>query len=482
MASPSLFIGSSTEALDVARAIKFQLKEEAEVTIWNEGLFGLGKSALESLVQSLEKFDFAILVLSADDLVLSRNSLSFSSRDNVGFELGLFTGHLKQARTFIICEGKKSLKIPSDLAGITIATYDAERSDKNLIAAVGDACFQIRQRIRELGAKPASRPNLKQSPDRSEFFIGSHGTITDSKSKDELPVEALNNPVLRRFINRMNDMIYLHKRCETAVDLKRSVADFFWSRFFDKMISSNINKVFFEAGSSIAYVTEVLVHQFMPPFFDQDRFTNLHFHTNNILTYIDFLLFSESRIDLFPVGSIDIRYGATFGEISTFSSLPPPAFPRILSRPERMIMEKYSLWFRKHYLEDGIILMTTSYVEVNKEGGFAGPHVGSSTNMIFKRSLLESAVPAVIFLDERKIPVSSVVGHCYSICDKEFTWSNLCKTQPIAIAVACRSENKMNEVERILLDFGLEHTIKDQQNDIWTGIAFNNVFNNRINR
>lgn len=151
MTKPSIFIGSSSEGLKAAQAIEFQLHQEAEVTIWNEGFFGLGGGALETLVNALERFDFAILVLTLDDLVMSREVSSQCPRDNVMFELGLFMGRLGRSRTFIVCNSAENLKLPSDLAGVTIAKYDENRSDRNLIAAVGPACTPIRNVIRDLG-------------------------------------------------------------------------------------------------------------------------------------------------------------------------------------------------------------------------------------------------------------------------------------------------------------------------------------------
>jgi predicted nucleotide-binding protein len=70
---PSLFIGSSTEGLDVAREVELQLQRDAITTIWKDGVFGLGSGTLESLMKVLEQFDFAVMVLSPDDLVESRN-------------------------------------------------------------------------------------------------------------------------------------------------------------------------------------------------------------------------------------------------------------------------------------------------------------------------------------------------------------------------------------------------------------------------
>src|SRR5215216_6625298 len=97
---PSLFIGSSSEGLEIARAIELNLEHDAEVTIWSSGLFGLGMGTLETLVNSLDKFDFAALILTPDDTVTSRGDTSDSPRDNVLLELGLFVGRLGRQRTF----------------------------------------------------------------------------------------------------------------------------------------------------------------------------------------------------------------------------------------------------------------------------------------------------------------------------------------------------------------------------------------------
>jgi predicted nucleotide-binding protein len=107
---PTVFIGSSKEGIEVARAIRTQLDEVAEITIWNEGgVFQLGHGYLEALVNALPGFDFAILVLSADDSIESRGVTSLAPRDNVMFELGLFMGRLGRERTFAIVMSRKRL-------------------------------------------------------------------------------------------------------------------------------------------------------------------------------------------------------------------------------------------------------------------------------------------------------------------------------------------------------------------------------------
>jgi hypothetical protein len=175
MRKPSVFIGSSIEGLDVARAIGYQLKDDGEVTIWNEGAFGLSSGTLETLVNDLERFDFAILVLTPDDVIVSRHVTSQAPRDNVMFELGLFMGSLGRARTFVVCSNDPNLKLPSDLAGVSIARYEANRSDGNLIAALGPPCTLIRQAVRDLGLSDAKE--LKRLGEATTQVEGISGKV-----------------------------------------------------------------------------------------------------------------------------------------------------------------------------------------------------------------------------------------------------------------------------------------------------------------
>ena len=61
----SLFIGSSTEGLEIARALQLELDRDAEVEVWSQGVFGLSEGTLSSLVAAVDRFDFAVLVLTA---------------------------------------------------------------------------------------------------------------------------------------------------------------------------------------------------------------------------------------------------------------------------------------------------------------------------------------------------------------------------------------------------------------------------------
>lgn len=106
--------------------------------------------ALVSLVDSIGSFDFAVFVFTPDDVLELRGERKAAVRDNVIFELGLFLGGLGLGNCFFVTpKDCPDLHLPSDLLGILPLAYRADRSDGNLLAALGPACNQIRRAIRE---------------------------------------------------------------------------------------------------------------------------------------------------------------------------------------------------------------------------------------------------------------------------------------------------------------------------------------------
>jgi hypothetical protein len=162
MVKPSVFVGSSSEALDFPRAVQYQLNPDAEVTIWNELPFKPGQYTLEALLNALERFDFAVFVFSPDDVVVSRGIQSYAPRDNVILELGLFMGRLGRARAFVLHQANANIMMLSDLSGLTTVTYEWPNRDGNPIPAVGPACTMIRGAIKDLGIFEGNFKQLRE--------------------------------------------------------------------------------------------------------------------------------------------------------------------------------------------------------------------------------------------------------------------------------------------------------------------------------
>jgi hypothetical protein len=150
---PAVFIASSTQGLDVAYALQQNLEDVIESTVWPQGVFQPGGVLLDDLVAIVSACDFGIFVFHPDDVGEMDGVRVSTVRDNVIFELGLFVGKLGRQRSFVVKPQRTSIRIPSDLAGLTMGTYDPARRDGNLVAAVGSAAHAIRRRIRELGVR-----------------------------------------------------------------------------------------------------------------------------------------------------------------------------------------------------------------------------------------------------------------------------------------------------------------------------------------
>ncbi len=150
MRKPRIFIASSVESLDVADAINVNLEHQAEVTVWKNG-FKLSSTSIDSLVEKSTIMDFAIFIFTPDDLATIRDQSKYIVRDNVLFELGLFTGTLGKDRCFIVKPRDVKLHFPTDLLGLTPADYDGERSDGDLTSAVNYPCVLIKKQVAEVG-------------------------------------------------------------------------------------------------------------------------------------------------------------------------------------------------------------------------------------------------------------------------------------------------------------------------------------------
>ena len=149
-ARPTLFVGSTVEALEVARAAHAELDHDLDVTLWNHGLFPPGITTWAQLTKVTGDYDFALFVFSGDDHVLSRGQENLAVRDNLLIEYGLFVGVLGAERAFFMYNRDRRPKIASDLGGVTPLEY-RDRNDDNLRAAVSPACSTIRQVVRKIG-------------------------------------------------------------------------------------------------------------------------------------------------------------------------------------------------------------------------------------------------------------------------------------------------------------------------------------------
>ena len=149
MKKTKIFIGSSKEHLDVAYSLQEALEYHAEPTVWTQGIFKLSSNTLDDLYNNIKEMDAAIFIFTPDDIAEIRDETVSVVRDNVTFELGLAIGILGKRNVFYIIPRGCDFHIPSDLAGITPGDYDADRSDGNLLAALGPVVSKIMKQLKD---------------------------------------------------------------------------------------------------------------------------------------------------------------------------------------------------------------------------------------------------------------------------------------------------------------------------------------------
>lgn len=146
-----VFIISSVESLDVARAIQNAFAHDPFLTvIWTDGVFRASNYTLQSLEDAVDDSDFAVAIAHADDITESKGKAWPAPRDNVIFELGLFMGRLGKARAILMEPRDEGIKLPSDMAGVTTIPYRYTKG-RDAAALMGPACNNLREYILRLG-------------------------------------------------------------------------------------------------------------------------------------------------------------------------------------------------------------------------------------------------------------------------------------------------------------------------------------------
>ena len=150
--APRLFIISSSEAKSIAHGVRQELEHDVFSTVWDDGVFFAGGYPLEVLEGQVAESDFAVAIAEADDITESRGAKARTVRDNVLFELGLFMGKLTRHRAILVHPRIKDLRLPSDLHGLTLISYEPG-DDSTLAARLLPVCEKIREIVRKLGVR-----------------------------------------------------------------------------------------------------------------------------------------------------------------------------------------------------------------------------------------------------------------------------------------------------------------------------------------
>jgi predicted nucleotide-binding protein len=152
---PLVFVGSSTKALKAARVVQTHLQDwdVARVRVWQD-LTNVGVPILDSLVRDLASYDFAVMIITADEIERTEQQSTKlleetvdtprrRSRENVLLEFGLFAGRLGRENTFLIVDRGVEESLPSDVGGLIYTRFRMSDDLDELKSQLGPACNDI---------------------------------------------------------------------------------------------------------------------------------------------------------------------------------------------------------------------------------------------------------------------------------------------------------------------------------------------------
>lgn len=254
------------------------------------------------------------------------------------------------------------------------------------------------------------------------------------------------NQFLSRVIDRLQQFSKLTDRVQQQPKEKQAVAEFFWDTMAGSIRRTGYRHLFFESGSSIAYVSQQFEETVLMA---GDDAAEWQIKSNNVETLLQLLLHTDLSIQPMPAAAPDPqdKYGAIFPREFRFVREPAPSKPRALYKKSSHDKgNQYSevdamIKVKKEFADLGdkklLVLATTSGLDLcHKEPFFRGPHVGSHPNMLFKRALLTAGLPVVLFLDSKKFDQPFKERECFPVFGPGCSWDEVRKNYPIAICTA----------------------------------------------
>ncbi len=241
--SSTVFVAATQETMDRGWLLEALLHAEhriasaglqAKFEPWNKA-FSAGDITVEKLIDLSTSVAAAIVVLTGDDVTVSREEESTSPRDNLVFESGLFVSHLGLDRTLLLKE--IDAKLPSDLLGVTLVPFHSpEGQDGPSDVAIQELGRQIFEFVSEakIGshqeADSAVTRALAQSLEKADEKLSEVNNAIRGRTRRDGPIVMPDPPTA--YVDAVNEV---QERFLTTTYLNSE----FWTMTRDPVIDAN---------------------------------------------------------------------------------------------------------------------------------------------------------------------------------------------------------------------------------------------------
>ena len=151
--SYKIFIASSGNSRDWAGDLQESLEnttpEEFQFEVWDQDIFHPSSFILSDLIRRASSCSAAIFIFAPDDQIIINGQQHTITRDNVIFELGLFTGRIGLDKVIILSPSDtKNYRLLSDLDGLQTFRFSFKpHHDNNRLSALGPTVNGIKRHL-----------------------------------------------------------------------------------------------------------------------------------------------------------------------------------------------------------------------------------------------------------------------------------------------------------------------------------------------
>ena len=178
MAKSNIFVTSSERAKLIAETLSDGLRTDySSAKIWQEiERKAPTQSKIETLEQSATEYDFAVIILTKDDVLAKDSGEKLKVRDDCVFEAGYFMSAIGRNRCFLV-SSVGSRDLPLDLGGIIRLTFEEPKRPEDFDdrekceEAIQGVSALIKNRVQQVRKEEARRSVSTRPLSRDELLM-----------------------------------------------------------------------------------------------------------------------------------------------------------------------------------------------------------------------------------------------------------------------------------------------------------------------
>jgi uncharacterized protein DUF4062 len=451
----SIFVGSSKKDLPNVRAAVIKAILSAGHIPSGMELWAAGHTpTLPTIQRYLEQCDLHLIILGSRYGTIAADEISFTEWEyrvsiKDGRPIIAFVLERDEFETDLAESGnEEQAKVRAFREMLEHHAICRAFSKRNEDAIAADCINSINEAINSGGLRDAA------------------GWIRASSEDGRRLREIEKNYFLRKLLDRFYRFSTLTKRLDKEPSEKKILGEAFWSIMLGRIKRHGFVNMFFESGSTLAYVAD----EFEKKVKETGESGVWKITTNNAIVLLQLLLYTHIDVVPRPAGAPEDYYGAMFDHMLLRNPENAPQIPRALFPHEKEAVQS-----TRHTLQASgrkrLYLSTASGLDLDhKDTHFRGPHVGSHPNMLFKRAIFSTGQPVVLFLTSPKLKKRFEIGRCFPVFGPDLPWDSVCREHKLAICIGyglesagsleTLSEEKnriKNELRQLLEDFNFNY-------------------------